>query len=103
MSEAETVLRKQLKLKCLGLASLEWTIARTRLRLVWLKEGDANTSFFHINASCRRKKNCIRRLKVDELVSTDQDMMENIAFEFFEAKLGVPVDRVIIPKSKESL
>jgi len=43
----EEWLRKKLKLHCLGLASLERTIARLRSRILYLKEGDANTSFFH--------------------------------------------------------
>lgn len=43
-------MRKKLKLHCLGLASLEQTIARLRSRVLYLKEGDANTSFFHQQA-----------------------------------------------------
>ena len=36
-------LRRVLKRKLLGLASLEWTIARHSSRVLWLKEGDACT------------------------------------------------------------
>jgi hypothetical protein len=43
----EDWLRKQLKQHCLGLASLERNMTRTRSRLNWLGEGDVNTSYFH--------------------------------------------------------
>jgi exonuclease III len=46
----EDWLRRKLKLHCLGLASLERTIARLRSRILYLREGDANTSFFHQQA-----------------------------------------------------
>jgi hypothetical protein len=44
----EIWLKGRLKHHCLGLASLERTIARLRSRIKYLKEGDANTSFFHL-------------------------------------------------------
>lgn len=52
-SEREHSLRKELKMKCLALASLERTTARQRSRLLWLTEGDANTHFFQLQA-CHR-------------------------------------------------
>jgi len=47
LSIGEDWLRKELKRLCLKLASLERTVARLRSRVRYLKEGDANTSFFH--------------------------------------------------------
>ena len=47
LTEAEVWLHKQIKITYLGLASLERTIARQRARIAVLKDGDANTSFFH--------------------------------------------------------
>jgi hypothetical protein len=88
LSAHEVSLRKQLKLKCLGLASLERTIARSRSRLVWLKEGDANTKFFHIHAAHRRKKNAISRLRHNQVITSDQVEMAQIAFDFFDIHLG---------------
>ena len=56
LSPGEEWFRKKLKHLCLGLASLERTIARLRSRILYLKEGDANTSFFHQQARYRKKK-----------------------------------------------
>jgi hypothetical protein len=46
LSAEEKWLRHNLKKHCLALASLERTIARLCSRVRYLKEGDANTSFF---------------------------------------------------------
>jgi hypothetical protein len=39
LSEAEAALRRRMKLKCLGLSSLERTVARQRSRIRHLSEG----------------------------------------------------------------
>jgi hypothetical protein len=54
LSDIEDWLRKKLKLHCLGLASLERTIARLWSRILYLREGDANTAFFHQQARYRK-------------------------------------------------
>jgi hypothetical protein len=65
LSHGERGLRKLLKRKLLGLASLERTIARQRSRITWLSEGDACTRFFHLHANHQRRKNFIAHFKVD--------------------------------------
>jgi hypothetical protein len=65
LSPEERALRHLLKKKLLGLASLERTLARQRSRLLWLREGDTCTHFFHTHASHRRRKNFIEHLLVD--------------------------------------
>jgi hypothetical protein len=64
LAPEERALRRLLKKKLLGLASLERTIARQRSRILWLQEGDACTRFFHLHASHRRRKNFIGHLTV---------------------------------------
>jgi hypothetical protein len=51
LSMLEESLRQELKLKSLGLALLRHTIARHESRLLWLKEGDAPTYFFHAHTN----------------------------------------------------
>jgi hypothetical protein len=62
LSMEERGLRRLLKRKLLGLASLERTIARHRSRIHWLSEGDACTRFFHLHANHHRRKNFIAHL-----------------------------------------
>lgn len=68
----EDWLRRQLKCHALGLASLERTTARLRSRLGWLKEGDANTSYFQQHAHYRKRKNFLAKLKIGDQVITGQ-------------------------------
>jgi hypothetical protein len=55
----EEDLPPSLKLKLLGLSSLQHTVARQEARILWLSEGDAPTRFFHSQANDRRRKNHI--------------------------------------------
>ena len=64
LSPWERWLRMELKKKMLGLCSFERTIARQRRCISWLREGDANTWFFHLHANHRRCVNFIASLKV---------------------------------------
>ncbi|KAM3020904.1 hypothetical protein ACUV84_040901 [Puccinellia chinampoensis] len=90
----ETWLRKELKRKILGLASLQRTMARQRSRLLWIKEGDANTTFFHAHASKCRRRNHMFKLKKGDREVTDQQEMEELATEFFTDLIGQPKERV---------
>ena len=86
LSEREEWLRKKLKLHCLGLASLERTIARLRSRILYLQEGDANTVFFHQQARCR--KNFIPKLQVGNQVVVSQEEKQKAVDDFYENILG---------------
>jgi hypothetical protein len=63
LSNEEQVLQRELKFKCLGLASLARSIARQHSRLTFLREGDVNTEFFHLQVCHRGHKNFIDRLQ----------------------------------------
>lgn len=63
LTPQEQDLRKELKMKTLGLASLTRTIARQRSRIQYLAQGDANTKFFQLQACHRRRKNYIHSFR----------------------------------------
>ncbi|CAD6250662.1 unnamed protein product [Miscanthus lutarioriparius] len=84
LSEREELLRKKLKLHCLGLASLERTIARLHSRILYLQEGDANTVLFHQQARYRKKKNFIPKLQVGNQVVVSQEEKHKAVDDFYE-------------------
>jgi hypothetical protein len=93
LSPEERALRRMLKKKLLGLASLERTIVRKRSRILWLREGDACTRFFHLHASHRRRKNFIGHLAIDNVrVKEHVDKAEAVDC-FFDNLLGSTTDR----------
>jgi hypothetical protein len=69
---------------------LERTIARLRSQILYLREGDANTTFFHQKARFKKKKNFIPKLQVVVVVSKDEK--ENAVFDFYENILGKAVE-----------
>ncbi|XP_066347979.1 uncharacterized protein [Miscanthus floridulus] len=93
LSTEECALRKDMKCKCLGLASLLRTIARQHSRLMFLAEGDANTRFFHLQACHRSRKNHIASLTVqgNDLVLSEQ--MADALYEHYSALLSTPFQR----------
>ena len=93
LSDAEFWLRRQLKKKILGLASLQRTIARQQSRLLWLKEGDANTGFFQSYASARRRRNHIFKLQKEGSEATTQQAMDELAVDHFGKLIGIPGQR----------
>jgi mannosylglycoprotein endo-beta-mannosidase len=93
LSPKECALCHHLKKKFLGLASLDRTLAQQRSRVLWLREGDACTRFFHTHASHRRRKNFIGHLMVDGQRLTDHVDKVKAMDSFFEDLLGTSVDR----------
>jgi exonuclease III len=63
LSDDERKLRAFLKGKCLALASLERTRLRQRARVRDIREGNANSKYFHMKANARRRKHLIPILR----------------------------------------
>jgi hypothetical protein len=77
----EESLLKDLKLKALGLSSLQHTITRQESRATWIHEGDANS---------RRRRNFIRSLEHGGQVAMLEDDKAEVALEFFEGIMAEP-------------
>jgi hypothetical protein len=93
LTPQEVQLRKQLKVTYLGLASLDRTIARQRARIAYLKDGDANTSFYHRQCTYRKQKNSIFSIATADRVVTEHSEMAETAFLHYDALLGTAVER----------
>jgi hypothetical protein len=90
---AEITLRRSLKLKLLGLASLERTIARQRTRVAGIKAGDASAQFFRILASGRRQQNSIASLRSGDRVAVSLDDKLDMATAHFLSIFGTAQPR----------
>lgn len=87
-------MRYQLKIHSLALSSLQRTIARSRSRINWLSDGDANPDLFHLHARHRKRKNFISKLTSDDgLVLTSHEEKEKNIYDFYSNLLGESLDR----------
>ncbi|WVZ83395.1 hypothetical protein U9M48_030553 [Paspalum notatum var. saurae] len=89
----EAEFRASLKLLCLGLSSLERTMARQRARVRYIAEGDANTRYFHVLARGKKKRIFIPQLDIDGAHLTDHEAMEQAFFAHFKSVFGTSVHR----------
>jgi hypothetical protein len=93
LTSHEEMLRQKLKLKSLALSSLKRMIARQESHLVWLKEGDAPTRFFHMHANACQMKNFICTVEHDGQVLVAEHGNAQAFFQFFYEVLGTPPSR----------
>jgi hypothetical protein len=93
----ELWLRNKLKLHSLALYSLQRTIARSRSRITWLSEGDANTAMFHSFATYQKRKKFISKLTTDAgvVVTKHEDKEQNV-FNLYSTLLGENLDREML-------
>lgn len=56
-----------------------------RLRVIWLKDGDLNTSYFHSRATQRNRRNFISKLKLEDgSEATDEKQIGAAMVEYFK-------------------
>ena len=89
----EAELRKDLKLRVLGLASLARTIARQHSRLLFLAEGDASMKFYHLQACHRNRKNRIDALRVQGTDVVSDAAMADALYDYYISILGANFER----------
>ena len=90
LSLEERDFQKRLKRRIISLAVLEKSRKRQNSRITNLKEGDANTRYFHLRVNHRRRKNFIHRLKHNQGWVTSHEDKEKIVHSHFKniAKKG---------------
>jgi hypothetical protein len=68
LTHEEQILRESHKAELIRLAHLAEISWRQKSRVLWLKEGDNNTKFFHKMANSHRRCNYMENLEVDGVV-----------------------------------
>ncbi|RVW30293.1 Transposon TX1 uncharacterized 149 kDa protein [Vitis vinifera] len=64
-------------------ALMEETSWRQKSREIWLKEGDKNTGFFHKMTNSNRRRNCLKKIKVNGTwLSEDHDIQRGVVRAF---------------------
>jgi exonuclease III len=88
LSIGERDLHARLKKKVIALAVVERARKKQCARISNIKEGDANTKFFHLRVNARRRKNHIYRLKRDHGWVTDHKEKEEVVHDHFKEVIG---------------
>ena len=68
-------------------------MARTRSRLSWLKDGDANTKLFHACSRFRKRKNFITAIRDGDQLFTSHDGKAEVFWDFYMNLIGSEVQR----------
>jgi hypothetical protein len=63
---------------------------RQKSRVLWLKEGDKCTKFFHRIANSNRRSNAIESLSVNGSISSDQQVIRDHVTHFYESLFTEP-------------
>jgi hypothetical protein len=93
LSTNEAFLRTRLKHKVIALSVIEGARRKQCSRIANIKEGDANTKFFHLRVNARRKKNHIHRVKHNHGWVTEHAAKEEVVANHFNSILGARVGR----------
>jgi hypothetical protein len=84
----EREFRSCLKRRVTSLALIERARKKQCARIANIKEGDANTKFFHLRVNARRRKNHIHRIKHNNGWVTNHEHKEVIVLSHFSSVMG---------------
>jgi hypothetical protein len=88
LTDEEMRLRAWLKRKVIAFSVVERARMKQSACIAYLKEGDANTKFFHLRVNARRRKNHIHRLKLNNGWVTEHVAKEEIIHNHFKSTIG---------------
>ena len=84
LSQEDQTCRIQIKGEIAHLASLEEISWRQKPWILFVKEGDNNTCFFHWVANFHRKTNHIQGIEVDNVLYEDEEEVRSKVINFYQ-------------------
>ena len=84
LSDVESCERAVARSEVENLLSLEEILWRQKSRMLWIKEGDNNTKFFHKMANSRRRFNHLSFLEVDGVIYEEESKMAAQVVNFYK-------------------
>ena len=93
LSMAERDLRGLLKRRVISLASVERARKKQCARIANIREGDANTKYFHAYTNGRRRKCAILRLQSEHGLLLRQEDISRHIYEFYINLMGTCEDQ----------
>ena len=83
LNEQELEARKEAREEFKKWVLMEETSWRQKSREIWLKEGDKNTGFFHKMANSNRRRNCLKKIKINGTwLSEEHDIQRGVVRAF---------------------
>ena len=71
-------------------ATIHESFVRQKSRSKWIKEGDSNTSYFHIIINYSRRRNVVRGLLIDGSWVENPNMIKAEVMHHFQSKFSEP-------------
>ena len=84
LTEEEATLKAEIFMEYEELIKNEECAWRQSSRILWLKEGDNNTKFFHNSANSHKRSNHIDQLEVEGKIITERDRVREEIIKFYE-------------------
>lgn len=95
LSLHEQALRVALKKRVMGLAVIKRSRKRHNSRITNLREGDANTKFFHLKVNSRKRRNHIQRLQKEHGWAMSHEEKQEAIRQHFQDMMSLPNTRTL--------
>jgi len=95
LSQADLLLRRDLKFRFLGMTAIEKIRAKQQSRLCSIRTAEANSKLFYLQVNGRRRKNFIRQLQGDDGIMHTHEEKAKCILQHFSSRFGMQGHREV--------